>query len=43
MMTCGREVFDHAWLCNLVQLQPSGDKLVWRYIAGPIVNPHIAQ
>jgi ABC-type branched-subunit amino acid transport system substrate-binding protein len=25
----------------LVQLQPEGDKLVWRYIAGPIVNPHL--
>ena len=25
----------------LVQLKPEGDKLVWKYIAGPIVNPHI--
>jgi ABC-type branched-subunit amino acid transport system substrate-binding protein len=25
----------------LVELQPQGDKLVWKYIAGPIVNPHI--
>jgi ABC-type branched-subunit amino acid transport system substrate-binding protein len=25
----------------LVQLQDAGGKLVWRYIAGPIVNPHV--
>jgi ABC-type branched-subunit amino acid transport system substrate-binding protein len=25
----------------LVQLQDEGGKLVWKYIAGPIVNPHV--
>jgi hypothetical protein len=24
-----------------VQLQDTGGKLTWKYIAGPIVNPHV--